>query len=126
MPSCSAPQTQLVTDDGPSYQNLPGVRHDAITLGPMAAHIALPWIHRLFLNLKRWGLGVYHGLRKTNLQHYLTSSCSASIGAEHAPINSLSTAGRFLDAAAQPMEAPTTPAVMPEAAVIIRRFAASL
>lgn len=31
-----------------------------------------------------------------------------------------------LDADAQPMEAPTTPAVMPEAAVIIRRFAASL
>jgi hypothetical protein len=45
MPSCSAPQTQLVTDDGPSYQNLPGVRHDAITLGPMAAHIALPCGH---------------------------------------------------------------------------------
>jgi hypothetical protein len=66
-----APQTQLVTDDWPSYHNLPGVRHDAITLGPMAAHIALPWIHRLFSNLKRWGLGVYHGLRKTNLQHYL-------------------------------------------------------
>ena len=37
----------------------------------MAAHVALPWIHRLFSNLKRWGLGVYHGLRKTNLQHYL-------------------------------------------------------
>src|SRR5258707_15045185 len=35
-----APQTQLVTDDWPSYHNLPGVRHDAITLGPMAAHIA--------------------------------------------------------------------------------------
>jgi hypothetical protein len=66
-----APQTQLVTDDWPSYHNLPGVRHDAITLGPMAAHIALPWIHRLSSNLKRWGLGVYHGLRKTNLQHYL-------------------------------------------------------
>src|SRR5258706_15082078 len=32
---------------------------------------ALPWIHRLFSNLKRWGLGVYHGLWKTNLQHYL-------------------------------------------------------
>jgi hypothetical protein len=65
-----APQTQLVTDDWP-YHNLPGVRHNAITLGPMAAHIALHWIHRLFSNLKRWGLGVYHGLRKTNLQHYL-------------------------------------------------------
>jgi ISXO2-like transposase domain/Transposase zinc-ribbon domain len=66
-----APQTQLVTDDWPSYQDLPGVRHNAITLRRMAAHIALPWIHRLFSNLKRWGLGVYHGLRKTNLQHYL-------------------------------------------------------
>ena len=37
----------------------------------MAAHIVLPWTHRLFSNLKRWGLGVYHGLRRTNLQHYL-------------------------------------------------------
>jgi hypothetical protein len=66
-----APQTWLVTDDWPSYQDPPGVRHNPITLGPMAAHVALPWIHRLFSNLKRWGLGVYHGLRKTNLQHYL-------------------------------------------------------
>src|SRR5436190_1378947 len=45
--------------------------HRAITVGPMAAHIVLPWTHRLFANLKRWGLGVYHGLRRTNLQHYL-------------------------------------------------------
>ena len=37
----------------------------------MAAHIVLPWTHRLFSNLKRWGLGVYHGLRRANLQHYL-------------------------------------------------------
>jgi hypothetical protein len=37
----------------------------------MAAHIVLPWTHRLISNLKRWGLGVYHGLRRTNLQHYL-------------------------------------------------------
>ena len=74
MLSCSAPSRRRpgwVTDDWPSYQNLPGVRHNAITLGPMVAHIALSWIHRLFSNLKRWGLGVYHGLRKTNLQHYL-------------------------------------------------------
>ena len=66
-----APQTRLVTDNWPSYQDLPDVQHNAITLGPMAAHVALPWIHRLFSNLKRWGLGVYHGLRKINLQHYL-------------------------------------------------------
>ena len=66
-----APQTQLVTDDWPSYRDLTDIGHKAITLGPMAAHVALPWIHRLFSNLKRWGLGVYHGLRKANLQHYL-------------------------------------------------------
>jgi hypothetical protein len=66
-----APHTRLVTDDWPSYHDIPAIRHNAITLGSMAAHIALPWIHRLFSNLKRWGLGVYHGLRKTNLQHYL-------------------------------------------------------
>jgi hypothetical protein len=45
--------------------------HSAITVGPMATHIVLLWTHRLFANLKRWGLGVYHGLRRTNLQHYL-------------------------------------------------------
>ena len=66
-----APSTRLVTDDWPSYSNIPDIKHKAITVGPMAAHIVLPWAHRLFSNLKRWGLGVYHGLRKTNLQHYL-------------------------------------------------------
>ena len=34
----------------------------------MAAHIVLPWAHRLFANLKRWALGVYHGLRRKHLQ----------------------------------------------------------
>src|SRR5262249_55873023 len=76
-----APNTRLVTDDWPSYNAIPDIKHKAITVGPMAAHIVLPWTHRLFSNLKRWGLGVYHGLRKTNLQHYSTSSCSASIAA---------------------------------------------
>src|SRR5215469_7471235 len=52
-----APTTKLVTDDWPSYQNIPQIRHRAITVGPMAAHIVLPWTHRLFSNLKRWGLG---------------------------------------------------------------------
>jgi hypothetical protein len=30
-----APQTRLVTDDWPSYRDLPDVHHNAITLGPM-------------------------------------------------------------------------------------------
>jgi hypothetical protein len=37
----------------------------------MAAHIVLPWAHRVFANLKRWALGVYHGLREKHLQSYL-------------------------------------------------------
>ena len=37
----------------------------------MAAHIVLPWIHRVFSNFKTWALGVYHGLRAMHLQSYL-------------------------------------------------------
>jgi hypothetical protein len=34
-----APQTRLITDDWPCYQNIPAnIWHNAITLGPMAAH----------------------------------------------------------------------------------------
>ena len=31
----------------------------------------LPWVHRIFSNLKIWALGVYHGLRRKHLQSYL-------------------------------------------------------
>ena len=37
----------------------------------MAAHIVLPWAHRVFANLKTWTLGVYHGLRRKHLRSYL-------------------------------------------------------
>ena len=37
----------------------------------MAAHVVLPWVHRIFANLKVWALGVYHGLRRSHLQSYL-------------------------------------------------------
>ena len=37
----------------------------------MAAHVVLPWTHRVFSNLKTWALGVYHGLRDKHLQSYL-------------------------------------------------------
>jgi transposase-like protein len=40
-------------------------------VGQMAAHIVLPWVHRIFSNLKVWALGVYHGLRRKHLQSYL-------------------------------------------------------
>ena len=37
----------------------------------MAGHVALPWIHRVFSLMKRWGLGTYHGLRRKHLDTYL-------------------------------------------------------
>jgi hypothetical protein len=78
-----APQTRLVTDKWTSYQNLP---ISSTTRSPLARwrHVALPWIHRLFSNLKRWDLGVYYGVRKTNLQHYLDEFVFASTGGAHA------------------------------------------
>ena len=41
----------------------------------MAAHVVLPWVHRVFALLKRWGLGVYHGLRRKHVQTYLDEYC---------------------------------------------------
>ncbi len=35
-----AAQTRLVTDDWPSYQGIAGIKHKAITVGPMALHAA--------------------------------------------------------------------------------------
>ena len=37
----------------------------------MAAHILLPWVHRVFANLKRWLTGTFHGARKPHLKRYL-------------------------------------------------------
>ena len=64
-----------VAPDRSSAEGLGRDRRDrnsaADVVGPMAAHIVLPWAHRLFANLKRWALGVYHGRRRKRLQSYL-------------------------------------------------------
>ena len=59
------------TDGWPAYPGAPGVSHDPHVVGKMAAHIVLPWVHRIFSNLKVWALGVYHGLRRRHFQSYL-------------------------------------------------------
>src|SRR5262249_38207128 len=41
------------------------------TVGKMAGHIVLPWIHRVFALMKRWALGTYHGLRRKHIDTYL-------------------------------------------------------
>ena len=63
--------TTLLTDGHKSYLGLSEYRHDPRTIGKMAGHVALPWIHRVFSLMKRWGLGTYHGLRRKHLDTYL-------------------------------------------------------
>jgi transposase-like protein len=59
------------TDGWASYPGAKNINHEPHVVGPMAAHIVLPWIHRVFANFKTWALGVYHGLRRPHLQTYL-------------------------------------------------------
>ena len=66
-----APGATAKTDGFPSYAGAPSIHHDPHVVGKMAAHIVLPWVHRVFSNLKVWALGVYHGLRRKHLQSYL-------------------------------------------------------
>src|SRR5438034_10025369 len=64
-------RTTLLTDGHRSYPGLIDYRHDPPTVGKMAGHIVLPWIHRGFALMKRWGLGTYHGLRRKHIDTYL-------------------------------------------------------
>jgi len=65
------PGATLLTDGHASYPGLTDYRHDPRVVGKMAAHIVLPWIHRVFSLMKRWGLGTYHGLRRKHIDTYL-------------------------------------------------------
>jgi ISXO2-like transposase domain/Transposase zinc-ribbon domain len=61
----------VVSDGWSGYGSLKEHPHEAKVVGSMAAHVLLPWIHRVFANLKRWGTGVLHGFRKAHLDRYL-------------------------------------------------------
>ena len=65
------PGSTAKTDGWPAYPGAPEVSHQPHVIGATAAHLVLPWIHRVFSNLKTWALGVYHGLRAKHLQAYL-------------------------------------------------------
>ena len=66
-----APGATAKSDGWAASPGAPEVTHQPHVIGNMAAHIVLPWVHRVFSNLKRWALGVYHGLRSKHLQSYL-------------------------------------------------------
>lgn len=65
------PDSHIWSDGNASYHGLAGYGHTPRVIGKMAAHILMPWIHRVFSNMKRWGMGVFHGFRAKYLNTYL-------------------------------------------------------
>lgn len=61
----------VVSDGWLGYENPPANTHEVRVVGGKKAHELLPWVHRVFSNLKRWAKGVFHGLRKAHVQRYL-------------------------------------------------------
>lgn len=63
------------TDGLPAYLALPevGIVHDRRIRGPDRAHSSeiLPWVHRVFGNLKTWLRGTFHGVSHKHLPRYL-------------------------------------------------------
>ncbi len=66
-----APGSHLTTDKWVGYDGLDGYTRKAVNQKIAEAHVLMPHIHRVFALLKRWGLGVYHGLRQKHMQRYL-------------------------------------------------------
>ncbi len=67
--------TTVRTDGFGGYLGLKaaGVRHDRRIQGPdrSRAEAILPWVHRVFGNLKTWLRGTFHGVSGKHLQRYL-------------------------------------------------------
>ena len=65
----TAPGTWIAADGWAGYDGLEN--HTAIAVGDRPAHEVLEWVHRVFSNLKRRGLGVLHGFRCKHLDWQL-------------------------------------------------------
>ena len=61
----------VFSDGLASYKKLAQHKHTGKTVGKLPAHVFLPWVHRVFANLKRWLMGTLHGVRKPHLSRYL-------------------------------------------------------
>jgi ISXO2-like transposase domain len=77
------PGSVILTDDYPSYVNLSrlGYTHDPKTVGLMAAHFVLPWVHRVFALLKRWGSASTTSFAESTSRPTSTNTASGSIAA---------------------------------------------
>ncbi|MBN8984493.1 MAG: IS1595 family transposase, partial [Rhizobiales bacterium] len=70
----TAPGCAIYTDANRSYVGIPDRKHFPTNLSAKdarPAHESFERIHRVFSNLKRWGLGTFHGFREKHLDAYL-------------------------------------------------------
>ena len=67
------PGCLMITDGNPAYVGIPDRTHRPNNLSKknaLPAHISMKWIHRVFSNFKRWGLGTFHGFRDKHINAY--------------------------------------------------------
>ncbi len=69
-----APGAWVVTDGWSGYTGLPDSPRGRRVAGGRPAHKVLGWIHRVFPDLRRRAMGVYHGLRRKHAQRHLDGS----------------------------------------------------
>jgi ISXO2-like transposase domain/Transposase zinc-ribbon domain len=74
------PGATIVSDGLPSYLSLKQHKHRRKVVGSMAAHVVLPWVHRVFANLKRWAWAPSMACAKPTCNAISTSSSSAGTG----------------------------------------------
>jgi hypothetical protein len=60
-------------DGAPAPARSPRRRRRGVEARVEREPVVLPWIHRVFALMKRWGLGTYHGLRRKHVDTYLGS-----------------------------------------------------
>ena len=61
----------VVSDGWLGYENPPANTHEVRVVEGKKAHDILPWVHRVFSNLKRWAKGVFHGQCRAHVQRDL-------------------------------------------------------
>ncbi len=64
------PGAWVVTDGWSGHPGLPGNPRERRVIGDRPAHGVLAWVRRVFPNLKRRAMGVYHGLRSRRFQRH--------------------------------------------------------
>ena len=80
------PGATATTDGWSGYPGAADVTHDPHVVGKMAAHIVLPWVHRIFSNLKVWASASTTGcVASTSNPTSMNSSSASTAGAPGMP-----------------------------------------